>query len=102
MGTVNPVFRLSSTARGSGRLGVAESARFPLVGDISPSAATSRHRLQSTSGTRTSTECVIDAQSASRKSWLRMYQVASSALTIVVGTHPVKVPLTRFRIIVVS
>ena len=99
---MKPVFCRLSTAPGNGRLGVAESARFPAPGAMSPSVATSRHRLQSTSGTRTSTECVIDAQSASRKSWLRMYHVASSALTIVAGAHAVKVSLMTFRIITVS
>jgi hypothetical protein len=68
MGTVKPVFSLPSTAFGNGTLGVAESARLPSYGEINPSVATSRHSVQSTSGTRTSTECVIDAQSASRKS----------------------------------
>ena len=68
IGTVKPVFSLFNTAFGSAFFGVADSARFPIYDAISPSAATSRHRLQSTSGTRTSTECVIDAQSASRKS----------------------------------
>jgi len=99
---VKPVFPRCSTARGNGRLGVAESARFPAPGAMSPSVAISRHRLQSTSGTRTSTECVIDAKSASRKSWLRMYHVASSALTIVAGAHAVKVSLMSCLIIAVS
>jgi hypothetical protein len=102
IGTVNPVFPLFNTALGNAFFGVADSARFPIYDSISPSAATSRHRLQSTNGTRTSTECVIDAQSASRKSWLRMYHVPSSALTFTAGEHRVKVSFTTPRIMSVS
>jgi hypothetical protein len=102
IGTVNPVFFLFNTALGNAFFGVADSARFPIYDSISPSTATSRHRVQSTNGTRTSTECVIDAQSASRKSWLRMYRVPSNALTFTAGAHCVKVSFTTPRIIPVS
>ena len=102
IGTVKPVFPLSTTALGNAFFGVADNARFPLYGAMSPSVATSRHRLQSTNGTRTSTECVIDAQSASRKSWLRMYHLPSNALTFTAEAHPVKVSFTTPRITAVS
>jgi hypothetical protein len=102
IGTVNPVFPLLSTSFGNAIFGVADNARLPTCGSIRPRDATSRHRLQSTRGTRTSTECVIDAQSASRKSWLRMYHVASSALTFIAEEHDVKVSSTMSRIIAVS
>jgi hypothetical protein len=67
-GTVKPVFFRSVTARGNDTAGVDDKARLPIYGAQSPSDDTSRHSVQSTRGTRTSTECVIEAQSASRSS----------------------------------
>ena len=67
-GTVKPVFFRSVTARGKGTTGVDDKALLPIYGEQSPSDETSRHNVQSTRGTRTSTECVIEAQSASRSS----------------------------------
>jgi hypothetical protein len=87
IGTVKPVFFRDKTELGSCTSGVDASARLPTYGEISPSAATSRHNVQSTRGTRTSTECVIEAQSVSLSSWLRKYHALSSTATFTGGEH---------------
>ena len=77
IGVVKPVLARLTTRRGQGRAGAARQMRLQAVGacrGTAPggSAAILRSRTLSTSGTRTSSECAMLAQSVSRRSWLRM------------------------------
>jgi hypothetical protein len=81
-GTAKPVLHRRTTSSGNGLFG--ERAMSNLVrgsGELNE-GATARSKSTSTKGTLISRECAIPAQSASRKSWLRMYQAISSADTL--------------------